>query len=247
MDSSRFADDTVFDQRVLVEAGADHQVGHRELGGRVPVVPGGVADQGDRASEEHHRDHARRPGDEPLPLQFAVEDGPPSGARSMMCAVSQGGVLLAAATAASHRCPAKTRMILLERAQIRRAREGSHLRNVAPAASGIEVVGIIRLTSQRSLIALELVQQIGGRGDKRGNGALHGARFLLRVPVFGSLIDGSGRFTAENIARATRSALASIRGSAFGGRPRGRFVAVFVVIARLPSWSLAHSTVAAYG
>ena len=55
--------------------------------------------------------------------------------------------------------------------------------------------------------------------------------FGLRGPVFVTLIDGSGFFTAEKIARATRSGLASIRGIGFGGRPRGRTVIGFFVMA----------------
>ena len=42
---------------------------------------------------------------------------------------------------------------------------------------------------------------------------------------------GSGGFTAEKIARAARSGLASILGIGLGGRPRGRVVMGLVVIA----------------
>lgn len=49
-------------------------------------------------------------------------------------------------------------------------------------------------------------------------------------------MDGSGFFTAWNIARATCSGLASIRGRGFGGRPRGR-LAVCVELSGIVSYT----------
>lgn len=56
--------------------------------------------------------------------------------------------------------------------------------------------------------------------------------FRFRVWVFWTRIVGSGGFTAEKIARATRSGLASIFGMGFGGRPRGRGLMTFFVMSR---------------
>ena len=57
----------------------------------------------------------------------------------------------------------------------------------------------------------------------------------MRVWAFCTRIVGSGFFTAEKIARATRSGLSSILGIGFGGRPRGRGLTGLFVITLLRS------------
>ena len=113
-DAIRVAEFHVF---ILVETDANHQVSNRELGRGIPVMPSGVAGQSDHAGKERRRDRARGRGDDPLPLQLGVDYGSPSGVPSMMCAVFQGGVLLAAAIAGTNLCPTETPMMVVARGE----------------------------------------------------------------------------------------------------------------------------------
>ena len=84
-------------------AGAPRRRGARWRTGRAfartPPAPGRALEaaagrtRAPRSGEDCHRNRARRPGGKRLPPQLGIEDGPPSVAASVTCAVSQRGNL----------------------------------------------------------------------------------------------------------------------------------------------------------